>query len=109
QQVEEHVMIVAKEQRPDTISFGPFLLAVDKRLLTRDGIVIELGTRALDLLITFALHPNIVISKRDLLAQAWPDMIVEEGSLRFQIAILRKALGDGVNGSRYITTLTGRG
>ena len=43
------------------------------------------------------------------MAQVWPDVTVEEGSLRFHIASLRKALGDGKDGARYITTLAGRG
>jgi hypothetical protein len=43
------------------------------------------------------------------MAQAWPDVTVDEGSLRFHIACLRKALGDGTNGARYITNLPGRG
>jgi predicted ATPase/DNA-binding winged helix-turn-helix (wHTH) protein len=106
---EESVMIAPADRQPDIVSFGPFILAVKKRLLTKDGVVVELGTRAMDLLITFALHPNEVMSKRELLAQAWPDVTVEEGSLRFQIASLRKAIGDGVDGVRYIATLTGRG
>jgi predicted ATPase len=36
-------------------------------------------------------------------------MSVEEANLRFHIAALRKALGDGKDGARYITTLSGRG
>jgi Mrp family chromosome partitioning ATPase len=43
------------------------------------------------------------------LARVWPDVTVEEGSLRFHIAGLRKALGDGKDGARYITTHAGRG
>src|SRR5262249_12331828 len=43
------------------------------------------------------------------LARVWPDVTVEEGSLRFHMASLRKALGDGKDGARYITTLAGRG
>jgi predicted ATPase len=44
-----------------------------------------------------------------LLAQVWPDVTVEEGSLRFHIANLRRALSDGNDGARYISTLSGRG
>ena len=54
-------------------------------------------------------RPNEVVSKKELLARVWPDVTVEEGSLRFHIASLRKALGDGKDGARYITTLAGRG
>ena len=69
----------------------------------------ELGARALDILIALVSRPNEAISKKDLLARVWPDVTVEEGSLRFHIASLRKALGDGKDGARYITTLAGRG
>ncbi|TXL72248.1 transcriptional regulator [Vineibacter terrae] len=96
-------------QAKDVISFGPFSLSARGRLLTKDGAPVELGARALDILIALASRPNETVSKRDLLARVWPDVTVEESSLRFHMARLRKALGDGRNGARYITTLAGRG
>ena len=93
----------------EVISFGPFRLVTSERLLTREGAPVELGARALDILIALVSCPNEVVSKKDLLAQVWPDVTVEESSLRFHIASLRKALGDGKSGARYITTLAGRG
>ncbi|MBB3656840.1 putative ATPase/DNA-binding winged helix-turn-helix (wHTH) protein [Rhizobium sp. BK650] len=89
--------------------FGPFRLAVNERLLTRDGMPVELGGRALDILIALVTAPNEIISKKDLMAQVWPDALVEEGSLRFHMTGLRKALGDGQGGARYIATVAGRG
>ncbi len=89
--------------------FGPFRLAVSERLLTKDGAAIDLGGRALDILIALVSVPNEIIGKKDLMAQVWPDAVVEEGSLRFHMTGLRKALGDGQNGARYITTVAGRG
>jgi predicted ATPase len=50
-----------------------------------------------------------VISKRDLINQVWPDVHVEESSLRFHMNKLRKALGDGQAGARYLATFAGRG
>lgn len=91
------------------MSFGPFSLAASERLLTKGNTPVELSARALDILIRLASQPNEVVSKRELLAHVWPDMIVEEGSLRFHMANLRRTLGDGVDGARYIATLTGRG
>ncbi|WP_027062704.1 ATP-binding protein [Mesorhizobium loti] len=93
----------------DRISFGPFTLAAGERLLLRQGVPVNLGTRSFDILTTLAARPNEIVSKKDLLAHVWPDVTVEEGSLRFHIANLRKALGDGADGARYIATLTGRG
>ena len=97
------------DQPRDVLSFGPFRLAVSERLLTKDGAPVELGARTLDALIALASRPNEIVSKKDLLAQVWPDVTVEEGSLRFHIAALRKALGDGEGGARYVTTAAGRG
>ncbi|MEI9986316.1 MAG: winged helix-turn-helix domain-containing protein [Aliidongia sp.] len=93
----------------EIISFGPFRLVAGERLLTKEDARVDLGARTLDILIALAVRPNEILSKRVLLGQVWPDVIVEEGSLRFHIASLRKALGDGVNGARYISTMVGRG
>ncbi|MGG5823102.1 ATP-binding protein [Falsiroseomonas sp. HW251] len=96
--------------QPDgVLSFGPFTLAMRERLLLRAGVPVALGARALDMLIALASHPGVAMGKRELTSLVWPDVTVDEGSLRFHIAILRKALGDGVGGARYIETLAGRG
>lgn len=100
-------MIIGPVQ--DVFSFGPFRLAMGERLLTRDGAPVDLGARALDILAALVAHPNEPVGKRELMAEVWPDVTVEEGSLRFHIVALRKALGDGQDGARYITTLPGRG
>src|SRR5262245_13463094 len=102
-------MMTPAAQSRDVVSFGPFSLVASERLLTKACAPVELGARALDILIALVSRPNEAISKKDLLAQVWPDVTVEESSLRFHIAGLRKALGDGQNGARYITTLAGRG
>src|SRR6266851_7239978 len=106
---EDDAMMTPTAPVREVISFGPFGLFTSERLLTREGAPVELSARALDILIALLSRPNEVVSKNDLLAQVWPDATVEEGSLRFHIVNLRKALGDGKDGARYITTLTGRG
>ena len=96
-------------QTREVLSFGPFSLVVSERLLTRDGAPVVLGARALDTLVALVSRPNEAVAKQDLIARVWPDVTVDEGSLRFHIAGLRKALGDGIDGARYIATLAGRG
>jgi predicted ATPase/DNA-binding winged helix-turn-helix (wHTH) protein len=93
----------------ETLFFGPFRLIPSERLLTRDGAPVVVSSRALDVLITLVSQPERLFSKSELLAHVWPDVTVEEGSLRFHIAGLRKVLGDGKDGARYIETLRGRG
>ena len=102
-------MVTTASQTRDVISFGPFRLVVNERLLTKEGVTLELGARTLDLLIALVSRPNEFLSKTELMALVWPDLTVSEGSLRFHVASLRKALGDGKNGARYISTLAGRG
>jgi predicted ATPase/DNA-binding winged helix-turn-helix (wHTH) protein len=105
----EDAMDTPATQTREVISFGPFSLVASERLLTKEGAPVALGARTLDILTALVSRPNEAVSKRDLLGQVWPDVAVEEGSLRFHIASLRKALGDGKDGARYITTLAGRG
>jgi predicted ATPase/DNA-binding winged helix-turn-helix (wHTH) protein len=93
----------------EIISFGPFCLNPAERWLTKNGEPVQLRGRAYDLLVVLLSRPNELISSSDLLRQVWPGIVVEEGSLRFHLANLRKALGDGVDGNRYIVNSSGRG
>jgi Rrf2 family protein len=50
-----------------------------------------------------------IVSHRELNARVWRDLVVAPGNLRVHMAILRKALGDGEGGARYIENVTGQG
>ena len=89
--------------------FDPFSLAAGERLPTRDGTPAGLSTSFFCILVTLLSRPNEVIGKSDLMNLVSQGITVEEGSLYFHIANLRKMLGDGKNGTRYITTASGRG
>src|SRR3954468_21932023 len=102
-------MATTAAQTDDGLSSGPFRLIASERLLARGGVPVELGARAFDILMVLISKPNEVVDKKDLMSRVWPDVTVEEGSLRFHMASLRKALGDGKDGARYIATLAGRG
>jgi len=91
----------------DTVSFGPFLLR--SRLLEKDGNPVKLGSRATDILRLLVSRAGEVVSKNELLSYAWYGLSVEEISLRVHVAELRKVLGDGKDGARYITNIPGRG
>ena len=91
------------------LRFGPFELSHDQRELRRDGEVLPLGGRALDLLYCLVERSGEVVTKKELIGRAWPDVVVDEGSLRVRISAIRKALGDGKFGNRYIANVQGRG
>src|SRR5580704_10784342 len=91
------------------VSFGPFRLFVAERQLQKGDEPLQLGGRALDTLVALVERAGEVVTQRELLSRVWPDVTVEEANLRVHIANLRKALGDGREGARYIVTVPGRG
>jgi DNA-binding winged helix-turn-helix (wHTH) protein len=89
--------------------FGPFELDSRARTLRRGDVVLPLGSRALDILVYLASRPGEVIKKTELIDHVWSDVVVEEVALRVHVASIRKALGDGQFGNRYIANIYGRG
>jgi predicted ATPase/DNA-binding winged helix-turn-helix (wHTH) protein len=105
---DDAMMEPATEVR-NVISFGPFSLFVAERLLKKADKPLPLGGRALDILIALAERAGEVVTHKELMSTVWPDVTVEEANLRFQMAALRKALGDGRDGARYVSNVAGRG
>jgi len=93
----------------DVISFGPFRLFMAERLLKKADEPIQLGRRALDILVTLVEQAGEVVTRKELISRVWPDVTVEEANLRVHIAGLRKALEDGRDGVRYVVNVPGRG
>jgi TolB-like protein/Flp pilus assembly protein TadD len=87
------------------IAFGPFELDPARGALLRDGGPVPLGSRAAAVLGALLAAGGRTVAKADLLAQAWPGTIVEEGNLTVQIAALRKALGPAPDGREWIVTV----
>lgn len=103
-------MAVGENPPPrDAFSFGAFRLVTAERLLEKAGAPINIGGRALDILLILVERAGEVVSKQELIALVWPDVTVDDGSLRAHIVAVRKALGDGQEGARYVTNVPGRG
>lgn len=90
-------------------AFGPFLLCPGMRTLLRDGVAISVGSRAFDILVALVARRGAVLSHRELLALAWPGLIVEDANLRVQIQGLRRSLGCARKDERFIVSVAGRG
>src|ERR1700675_1842809 len=91
------------------ISFGPFRLFVAQRLLLEGDTPVRLGNRAFDILTALVKRAGEVVGKHELIARVWPKTIVEEANLKIQVSALRRALGDGQGGRRFVATIPGRG
>ncbi|MBC9032640.1 helix-turn-helix transcriptional regulator [Sphingomonas sp. JC676] len=93
----------------EVISFGPFRLIPSERLLKKEEEPVRLGSRAFDILRILIDHAGEVVGNKELVAKVWPDVFVEEVSLRVHVAALRKALGSAEMGPRYVANVPGRG
>src|SRR6185436_18384825 len=62
--------------RGDIICFGPFRLAPAARTLERNGVPLELGSRALDILIVLVEHAGEIINHKELMAKVWRGLVV---------------------------------
>lgn len=85
--------------------FGQFRLDMERPRLTRDGEVIPLTPKALDVLSVLVQSGGNLVEKEDLMQKVWPDTFVEDGNLSVHIFALRKALGENAEGQGYIETL----
>ena len=86
--------------------FGSVRLDVSDRLLYKDGEQLSLQPRVIDTLAVLVRNAHAVVDKDTLLTEVWPDVVVEEGGLKRNISILRKALGEQ---GQFIETLPKRG
>ena len=93
----------------EAIFFGPFRLYPAQRLLKKGEDPVKLGGRAFDILLALVERAGEVVAQSDLIARVWPNVVVEEISLRVHIAALRKALDGGKSSEHYITNVFGRG
>jgi predicted ATPase/DNA-binding winged helix-turn-helix (wHTH) protein len=91
------------------VDFGRYHLVPAQRMLVSGGVPIPLGARAFDILVALVEHRGEVVSKDELMRQVWGGQAVEENTLAVHLSALRKALGDGKKGARYIRTVPGRG
>jgi predicted ATPase/DNA-binding winged helix-turn-helix (wHTH) protein len=95
--------------RATRVLFGPFELSISERSLKKAGEVVPVGGRAFDILTALIDKAGEVVSRGELIAKVWPEVTVEEGSLRVHLSALRKALGGGQFGAKYIENVQGRG
>jgi len=89
--------------------FGPFRVNVSQRVLTRDGEVIALTPKTMEVLLLLLRNAGELVGKDELMKEVWPDSFVEEGNLNQSIFRLRRALDDSRSKARYIETVVRRG
>lgn len=96
-------------QAEEILQFGSFCYYVQRRLVLDGGRPLRVGSKALDILHLLVTNAGTVVSKAAIIAYVWPATVVEETNLRVHVAALRRALGDGRDGQRYIVNIPQRG
>jgi non-specific serine/threonine protein kinase len=75
------------------LEFRRFRVLLRRRQLIADGVPVELGTRAFDLLLTLLEADGSLVTKEELMSRVWPGIVVSEENIKLQVSVLRKALG----------------
>ncbi len=88
---------------------GSFRINPARQQILCDGAPVQLGGRAFDLLRALVERAGELVTKQELFAAAWPGLVVEENNLAVTMSALRRALGCGIDGQRYVATVAGRG
>jgi DNA-binding winged helix-turn-helix (wHTH) protein len=100
---------VNESDEKHTYEFGPFRLDPGERSLLREGQPVSITPKAFDLLVYLVEHHGRLVEKQKLLAAVWPDAVVEEGNLAYNISRLRKVLEDGRNSESLVQTVPTKG
>ena len=89
--------------------FGLFRLDANDRVLLRGDRMVHLTEKVFNLLLLLVQRSGHLVTKEELMAQVWPDSVVEENNLTVSMSALRKALGEVQEGGQYIETVSKRG
>jgi DNA-binding winged helix-turn-helix (wHTH) protein len=95
--------MMARISGEQVLMFGPFWL---DPVLREGERPIFLGSRPLEILLVLVKRAGELVGKDEIMERVWPNMEAEEATLRVHLAALRKALGDGQRGARYVQNVT---
>ena len=90
---------------PSSFRFGAFELDPQRRVLTRDGVQIDLRPKAFALLHVLVSNHDRVVGKAEILERVWPDGTGTEANITVNVAAVRRALGEDPREHRYVLTV----
>lgn len=90
------------------VRFGRFRYSGSRGLLFDEQGMVSLGGPETVLLATLLETPGRLVTKEELGRRMWPDRVVADCNLRWQVSSLRRRLGCA-SGSRHIVAVSGRG
>jgi len=91
------------------LAFGDFVFDPEQRELRRDGVLLKVDAKLLQLLACFLENPGRLLSKRELLDRVWDGRAVADNVLSVNVAKLRQVLGRKPGERDLIENSYGRG
>jgi TolB-like protein/DNA-binding winged helix-turn-helix (wHTH) protein/Tfp pilus assembly protein PilF len=88
-----------------TFSFREFELDPLERRLLRAGEPIALTPKVFDTLLFLVERAGRLVSKEELMQAVWPRGFVDESNLGKHIWLIRRALGEGEQGTEFVETV----
>jgi DNA-binding winged helix-turn-helix (wHTH) protein len=89
--------------------FGPFCVDQESGRLIKDGRVVPLSPKAVEILALLASRQGHVVSKAQIKTEVWPGVSVDDKNVIVQLVAIRKALSDSSKNPQYIETIPRRG
>lgn len=90
-------------------AFETFQFDADRRILLRDGDLVDVGTQPLDILTLLLEASPAPVSKDELVDKIWGGRAISDDAIFAALKKLRKALGDDGKTQRLVKTFYGRG
>jgi DNA-binding winged helix-turn-helix (wHTH) protein/tetratricopeptide (TPR) repeat protein len=97
------------EESTSFYEFGPYRLDAGDLCLLRNGQLVPLPPKALEILVLLVTHHGHLLTKEELMRRVWPDAFVEESNLAVSMSKIRKVLRENKRNPKYICTIPGRG
>lgn len=95
--------------KSDSFRFGPFTLDVESRLLTRNGVVLEVSSRYFDALVLLVRNAGGLVPKDQFMDDVWRGVAVTDEALTQCIRSLRRVLQDDATRPSFIETVPKHG
>jgi DNA-binding winged helix-turn-helix (wHTH) protein len=89
--------------------FADCVLDADRFELSKGGRPVPVQPKVLGLLLFLLRQGERTVTKEELLAAVWPDVVTTESSLTRAVSFARAALGERERDARIIQTVRGRG
>ena len=90
-------------------AFGHHELDTARFELRRDGELVAIQPKVLELIVYLIRHRDRSVGQDELLAAVWPDAIVTKSSLARAVSLARRAIGDSTTNPQAVVTVPRHG